>query len=250
MSSESKKSLMKVNEEMRYSDEQEIVDRKDMVLPSPRDFKPENARRKIRLALTMEKTILRRGEAPRFRLEMTNVGREMILYMEFDQSFYKTCNLSAPGDHLNFTITLPDGHKKKMLAPTLLGDEMITDEIKFPAGWTDVQKAEWARKKNLHNHAQGGLSINLQPGETLRTRGDNPGDLFCAIRTEVNLRTPGTYKMQVKFDDVPPPVDEDDIRSMGKRGISRETLLRDHDKSLADALGPVESNGVSFEVVP
>lgn len=64
------------------------INRRTMVTPAPADFKPEPFARKIRLKLILEKQKIRVGEYPRYRLELTNVARETIVYQELERSIF------------------------------------------------------------------------------------------------------------------------------------------------------------------
>jgi hypothetical protein len=245
-----KKSLLDATGDLRLTLEQENADRKELVAPSPPGFVPESAERKIRLTLFIEKAVLHRGGKPRFRLEMTNVGRETMTHYEDGDSFFKSCRLSALRNDLEFDAVLPSGRQTKLLSPSGQGDALILDEIKFPQGWTEDQKANWIRVKGARDRADAALIVHIRPGETLRTRGDAPGDPFCTLRTESDLSATGTYKIRVKFDDSPALLREENIRAMEAKGIPREMQVSEYEKRRSGAIGAVYSNEVSFEAAP
>ncbi len=170
--------------------------------------------------------------------------------MERPESFFKTCDISIFGDHLTFALTEPSGKKELLSGPFRVQDDIIRDEIKFPAGWSEAQKDEWARQRNLRAQAEQELSIHLKSGETLRTRGDRPGDGFCSVQTPTSFDRPGTYRLQVFFDDIPQPLAEESMKALEKRGLSLDRQQKEYAEYVKNDLGRHASNSVAFEVAP
>ncbi len=237
--------------EADVEDKQAVIDQKTMVAPAPAGFHPEPVARKIRLTLVLEKSMIRRGERPRFRLEMTNVGREAVRYSDLHESFFKSGYLDST-DKIRFQLTGPLGRKTRLSSPLALGS-FRPEEIKFPPGMTDADKAKWAEKINNQSGGSSHLNITLAPGETLRSYGDgySPRVPFLTLTSAFKFDTPGTYKLQVEFDDRPAPLTEEDIqRHLRYGGMSAEALRKENAEMRREALGPAVSNSASFEVVP
>jgi hypothetical protein len=253
LSPEREKWALEQADDMERQGEQGVLDRKELVTPAPPGFKPEAALRKIRLTLTLEKSMIRRGDAPRFRLEMTNVGSESIRYGEIHGSFFKFGVLSMSRD-MQF-ILIPPGGKEIQLYTGALGSG-TAQEVFFPADWSEEKKARAAKEMNSRSKAEESLSVELVPGETLRTRGDVTGDLFRTLAAQMDFSAVGTYRIRVKFDDRLSPLTEgyiEKILALSKKrgsGTSRAEIVKDHERWAANALGPVESDEVRFEVVP
>ena len=234
--------------EAAAEDKQAVIDQQTMVTPAPAGFHPEPDARKIRLTLILEKSMIRRGERPRFRLEMTNVGREPIKYSDLHDSFFKSGYLDST-DKIRFQLTDPLGRKSRLSSPMVLGS-FRPEEIKFPPGMTDADKAKWAENINRRSQGSSHLNVTLAPGETLRSYGDgySPRVPFLTLTSAVKFDTPGAYKIQVEFDDRPPPLTDRYIKnSLGFSTL--EETRRSHERMMKEALGPVTSNGVSFEVM-
>lgn len=233
-------------------DRQEIKDRKELVLSPPAGWKPENVRRKIKLTLIPEKTMIRAGERFRYRLETQNVGQEPVMLSEDQRAFVKTGNLSGPW--YRFYVTLPDGKKEQLdntFHPSFI-DVSPLHEYHFPATMTSAQKDAAFKQIQLQEHAESAIRLELLPGETVVTRPDPPPpNRFRDMDADLVFKKPGTYRVKATFEEPPlKPESEKHIQAMIKEGISREDQLKMHEKMNRDSLGIIESNTVLLEVVP
>lgn len=237
-------------------DQLAAFNRKTMVLPAPADFKPENAKRKIRLKLTLEKTVIKPGDPLRFRLEVTNVGREPIDYDEPSPSIFK---YGGPNDSefIKLFATAPDG-KRDWLISLTSSRRVAQYMAKAPpppsipnesSGLTgDAADGPTSADASL---ATNEFKVRLLPGETLRSRGDwnATGDVFRTLLTDQEFDQPGTYKIEAVLDDMPGPLTQADIDEAKSYSTPEETR-RSHDEDVANALGPLHSNALYFTVSP
>lgn len=255
LSPEQEKAALQNADDMERAIDQDALDKKELVSPAPPGFKPEAARRKIRLTIVLEKPMIRRGAAPRLRVEMTNVGSESLRIGEIHGSFFKFGVLSMSRD-MKFLLTPPDG-KEINLYTAALGSGSPR-EIEFPSDWSEARKSRAAEEMNRRAKSGSALSVELLPGETLRTRGDAAGDPFRTLAAQVDFSALGSYRIRVKYDDRRAPPTERYIQEMAElakksgRGIyaTRAEIEKDHQRWAAAALGPAESNEAHFEVVP
>lgn len=235
--SDAREKLLAINHEM-------------MVIPAPANFRPEPVARKIRLRLTLENTIIHQGQRLRFRLEMTNVGREAIVYSPLDASIFRSGSLLHTRN-IHFMITNFQKEKSELQAPLPLDSSRPT-EIAYPNGVTDAEKESLAEEANARSEAGSDFEVKLMPGETLRSLGD--GDSARApYRTLVTARDnpfdkPGTYQLQVELDDRPSALTKAFIDASVRSGTSLEDLQKSQEREMKDALGPVSSNPVNFQV--
>lgn len=249
---EQKKAFLREMEIDKLRDRQSEIDHKEMVLPTPANFRPSGVSRKILLTLKLEKHILRRGENPRFRLELQNIGREPIVFYDggsSESSFFKSGSISEINRRMKFPLIRPDGNKVLLETPDG-GSDLIMDEIKTPPGLNAAEKAAWIDNLTRQSDASDKLRVKLQPGETLVTRGDRPGDAYRTLRSDEDFEQPGTYHLQVLFDDRPSPLTQAEIDSGLRFRISTETARATQDMMARNALGSCSSNAVTFEVAP
>ncbi|MBI5247689.1 MAG: hypothetical protein HY923_10955 [Elusimicrobia bacterium] len=219
------------------------INQRTMVLPASPDFKPEPVARKIRLTLVLEKTKIRTGENPRFRLELTNVGRETIDYQENQSSIFRWGGIGYSMRTIHFYLTDRKG-KRLDLFPALGRGRVAPVQYNTPP-MSDKEMLE----SNARGLAANSFKVRLLPGATLRSLGD--GDTaqepFRTLLVEEGYEKPGTYRLQVELDDRPSPLSPAII----KVALKHRTLEQIHEsyaRKAKDALGPVSSNAVTFEV--
>lgn len=232
--------LLRVDDDERRIKQGEI-DHKELVTPAPPGFKPEAAKRKIRLTLTLEKAMLRKRESPRFLLEMTNIGSEPIHYLETGRSFFKSGVLSQSND-IQFILIPPSG-KEVELDTGLPTGSIPATEIDFPSDWSRQRKERAVSEMNSRAKAAHGLSIVLKPGETLRTRGDTPTDQFRTLRAQTDFGSQGPYRIRAEFNSN--YLLKRIMPWMSRASKNAALKLRED-----DSMGRIESNEIQFEVLP
>jgi hypothetical protein len=254
----SEKALLeaRVPEEIAAETE-EAKDRRELVLPPPPGWKPENVRRKIELTLIPENTVIHVGQKIRYQLKIKNVGRESLYFVGSYPNFIKDGELDSIRG-FGFRVT-PPGDKEKVLAnrympdiSALVSHEPEIHEYHFPDTMTAAEKNAAFERLQVEEKAKAELSVELKSGETLITR-PNPvsPDKFRDLNVEFSFDRPGTYRLKAVYDNRPLPAPtEEIIRDMVKDGVSREYLTRAHQKAVRDSLGLVESNTIQVEIVP
>ncbi len=224
-----------------------------MVIPAPPGFKPERTARKIRLALILEKTRIRTGAMPRFRVEMTNVGMEPIDYEEAASSLFVKGGTFRSTQKMRMFVTEGTSPPRKLLLPSTPRNPVDRDaaRIKIPKGLSPAEMERWFEKTNALGQAHTTLRVRLLPGETLRSVGDadSPVDNFKTLETDDSFERPCVCRLQLRLDDRPEPLNERYIKILLRAGYSREKIKSDHDLRMKEALGPVSSNFVDLEVV-
>jgi hypothetical protein len=227
--------------------------RKTMVVSAPPDFTPKDADRKVQLRIVLEKSKIRVGERLRFRLEMTNIGRKELLYRESRSSlFVKNASLHNSYDML-FRLTDPRGKRIEMLSAPIPSDfnGARKSEIEYlPNGMPENEKEKWLIETNALGQAHATFKVKLLPGETLHSIGDDdsPIENFRTLFSESEFDKPGVYHLQVELDDRPKPLSEGYVKALIESGETLDQIQSEHDQRLKDALGPVASNDVQFEV--
>lgn len=231
------------------------IRRRTMVTPAPADFKPEPFARKVRLKLILEKREIRVGEYPRFRLEMTNVGREEIVYQEYGRSiFSRDAGMGASLRTMTFYLT--DSKKKKReLMPLVFGRPSSSAPSSdrptpFSSGMSEPEKEQLFQEISGMAAGSANFEVKLLPGETLHSLGDEgaPGNSFKPLFAKgFKYGEPGMYRLHVELDDRPEPVTEQDIKD-SKSYATPETLRKWHAEAARNALGPLSSNSAAFEV--
>lgn len=229
------------------------IHRRTMVTPAPADFKPEPAARKVRLKLILEKSTIRVGEVPRFRLEMTNAGRETINYREFRPSLFvqRGTILNSPTMHMY--VTAGREKRREMLlstTPRYRGGRRPSAKMIIPSGLSQEEMQKWFVETNAMGQAHATFKVKLMPGETLHSIGDedSPIENFKTLYTDDDFDTPGTYKLQLELDDRPEPMSKRYIEISLRTGSTLEELQKSQERQFKEALGPVSSNSVTFEV--
>ncbi len=220
------------------------INQRSMVVPAPADFRPEPIARKIKLKLVLEKSKIKVGENPRFRLELTNIGREPINYQEYESSIFKGGSIGYSMRTISFYLTDKRGKRLDLLPAMGTGR---AEPIRYHDA--TPKSEEEMRETNARSQASTTFRVKLLPGETLRSLGD--GDTaqepFRTLRVEEGYEKPGTYRLQVELDDRPHPLSKEYI----KAALTHSTLEKiheSHERRLKKALGPVSSNTVTFEV--
>lgn len=213
--------------------------RRMMIIPAPPDFKPAAAARKIELRLVLEKTKLRVGESPRFRLELINVGRDPIDYIEYESSVFRWGGILHSIKTIRFIMTDEKG-QSRMLWPVLGGRVEPIKQLSGP-----LSLAAEAESK-----ASTTFRVKILLGETLRSLGDgdSAAEPYRTMLLRDEFKTAGRKRIHVELDDRPEPLDAGYLELASKyRPIDQ--IRRNHAERLAVALGPVTSNVVELEVV-
>lgn len=239
--------------EFAAQDRQEENDRSELVQPPPSGWKPENAKRKLKLTLLSEKTMIRKDEPFRYRLEVQNVGREAVSLVELVDSFIKSGNIDGLGP-FELYVTPPGGKEQRLWRPWQdLDGAMLPlgKEITFPGTMTAAEKEAAFERMNLESAAAGQLSLRLKPGETLSTRPESRRSRFRDLRTRFTFDKPGTYRIRAVYNNAPPkPLTEAQIQRKMRAGQSRDELMQLYREMAESSLGAVGSNTVTLEVMP
>lgn len=143
-------------------------DRRELTLQARRDWKPESAGRKMTILLILDKSSIRRGESPRYRLEIRNVGREPLAFREAPPSFIKDGSLCGTEDF-------------RILLKSKRGEESLPCE------------------PEISPPASSGLDLTLKSGDYLLTRPDGPRDRFRALRAGRRFDSLGRYRLKVVY---------------------------------------------------
>lgn len=228
------------------------IHRRTMVTPAPADFKPEPVARKVRLRLALEKTKIRVGEKLRFRLEMTNVGRDPLDYHEIRSSLFAGNLL----DTVTMSFYLTDSRNKRVELMPRTGRPSDggapSEKLVPPRGLPAAELEKWFQETNAMGQAHATFKVMLLPGETLRSIGEDDSSVenFKALIVEEDAYDkPGPYRLHLELDDRPDPLDDDYIQFSLKTGDTLEEIHKRHDRRNKEALGPISSNAVAFEVV-
>ncbi len=223
--------------------------RRTMITPAPANFKPEAAARKVRLKLILEKSILRSGENPRFRLELANVGRDSITYQESDSSIFVKGGGLLSSDVMRFYLT--DGHGKRVELMPRIFRSGSSSEIRPQRN--EIPKGErWQRETNAKGQAHASFRIKILPGETLHSLGDNdsPNENFKTLHCQQGFDLPGEYKLHVELNDGPAPLSKRVIEILLRTGNTLEQIHKQHAEAVRTALGPISSNAAPFKIIP
>ena len=222
------------------------INQRTMVIPAPADFRPEPVARKVRLNLILEKSKIRAGESPRFRLELTNVGRETIDYQEYESSIFKSGSILNSLRTVHFYLTDLEGKRVK-LHPALGTGR--ADPIRYHAATPESERE--MQEINALGQASTTFSVKLQPGDSLRSLGDGNSaqEPFRTLAVQGGFKKPGAYQLRVELDDRPRPLTKVLIDSMRRLGNTLENIRELHDQEMKQALGPVSSDA-AIEVSP
>lgn len=229
--------------------------RATMILPPQPDFKPSVNARSVQLRLSMASTNLKINDPIRFRLEMINIGNEPIDYKETHPSIFK---FGRPIDSrtIHLVLTYPNG--KRVPITTLTSRkrwrELLSKAPPFAiahATVTAIPSDSWLIDTNARGAANNVFKVRILPGETLRSRGDGDttGNVYRTLMAEQDLSVPGKYTLQAVLDDRPTSTTKTAIESAKGYQTAEQTIAQRKIRQL-NALGPIESNVVSFEVSP
>lgn len=225
-----------------------------MVTPAPAGFKPEPVGRKVRLKLVLEKQKVSVGAYPRFRLELTNMGREAIDYQENDRSIFVKGGRMLDSSTISFYLTDSRNYRKELRPIVFRGSEssvMPSHRAEpLPNSMSDVEKEKWFQETNSKGPASSQFKVKLLPGETLHSIGDDDSlaDNFKTLDAKGADDNLGMYRLQVELDDRPQPLTKGIIDALVETGGKVEEIHEDHKRWTKKALGPVTSNEATFEV--
>jgi hypothetical protein len=255
---EMRKADLELNALLDAEDKLAEINRRAMVTPPPAGFKPESVARKVRLKLFIEKSNIKIGESPRYRLEMTNVGQEAIEYSESYSSLFVEGASLWDSMTMHFYLTDARGKRFELTAPTM-GSSSVPDRRPIsdasdapdgpPEGLSEADKEKWFRKTNAMGQAHARFKVTLFPGETLHSLGDGSvrDGYRDLITDDAHFDVPGKYRLSLKFDDRPEPLDEENIRFAVKYS-TRGKIVEDHSRRMKTALGPISTPEVAVEV--
>lgn len=263
LSPEGLKEFALMEERDRLAEKYRVRDRKNHVRQAPSDFKPEDARRKLKLTLIPERTMIRKGKRFSYQAEIQNVGRENVSFYE-DGSFVLKGRLI--GTRFKFLLIREDGEESELWNLNF-GHSPPDSDDQFhpPAGWekmSDQEKDEAIRLLNLEGQLVSEFAVDLKPGETIYTRDPRTGARFTELfvthgrgpiksskRILPVLEQPGTYRIKLVYDDRPPaPPSETQIARDIKIFGSKDKALKDYQDTVDKSLGLIESNIVTFEI--
>lgn len=246
----SRETMSRLDAKWSAEDKLAEVRRRTMVTPAPAGFRPEEAARKVRLRLILERNKIRVGEKVRFRLEMTNVGREPIDYRELGASIFVEGGGLLDSPTMKFHLTDSDGIRKVLSPPSVPPPGRSAKKRNAsPEGLTERQTEDWVIETNAMGQARSTFRIKLLPGETLTSVGDvSPADNFKTLYSDDDFDKTGRYRLRVDLDDRPAPLDKDYIE-FALSFSSLEEIRKTHDRRMKDALGPLSSNEATLEVV-
>lgn len=208
-------------------------ERREMVRPAGRGFRPTAAGRAVRLLLAARDRQIKVGQTFWYRLELQNVGKEAVRISE-DPSFLKNGRFYDERRYA-FWIKGPDGQRRRMLLGSF-ADELamgsrpgVSRKIPGSDHMTDAEIRDHVRIESWRTRAARRLDVTLRPGETLvsipwrwvgipeaNQRDKNgleawprPTGEFRELWTEHDFKKPGLYSIVVDFiDRAAPPPDE------------------------------------------
>jgi hypothetical protein len=223
----------------------DALNQRIMVIPAPADFRPESVARKVRLNLILEKATIRAGENPRFRLELTNVGRETIDYQEYESSIFKWGSILHSIRTIRFYLTDQVGKRLKLRTDLYHGQASpVQNHTATPESEKEMQEI------NALGQASTTFRVKLRPGDTLRSLGDGDSaqEPFRTLFVQGGFKKPGVYQLQVELDDRPKPLNKHYIEYALKFS-SLDEIKKTQEREFKEALGPLSSN-VTLEVLP
>ncbi len=176
---------------------QSAIDRPIYVTPAPKRFKAQGKGPRLKMRLVLEKSKIHKGDPIRYRLEITSVGTEPYLFGEFSSSFFKTGRV--PSDAFILLIKDSSGKTQSAHSPRLGHTDILLNEIEFPPGLSEEDKAARVKKMGREKSASGTVLQRLAPGETLHTLGDAPGDNLRTLPLESYFTTVGAREFTMVF---------------------------------------------------
>jgi hypothetical protein len=220
------------------------INQRTMVIPAPADFRPEPVARKVRLNLVLEKSKIRAGENPRFRLELTNVGRETINYQEYQSSIFRWGSILHSMRTIRFYLIDEKGKRLKLHPELGTGR---AEPIHYHAATPDSEKE--MREINALGQASTTFRVKLRPGDTLRSLGDGDSaqEPFRTLFVEGGFNKSSTYQLKVELDDRPAPLNDHYIK-FALRHSTLDEIKKTQEQQMKEALGPV-SSAATLEVV-
>jgi hypothetical protein len=237
------------------------TNRRTMVVAAPAGFTPEPVDRKIRLEVILEKSRIHSNEPLRYRLEMTNIGRQPLDYSETSPSVFKFNGLGYSRT-IKFFVTDPRGKREELISahaydknPTSGGGEPETETPKpeyLPDDMPEAKKEKWFLETQAFATATQNFHVRLLPGEVLRSNGDTNAaeKSFRTLWCEQHFDQAGKYKLEVVLDDRPDPLSKLLVDTLVKAGETIDSIKHQHAEQMHNALGPATSNSVVFEVIP
>jgi len=262
-------SLLEVQAQSPYDEAQAVEDRREMVRPARAGFKPDPADKKIKMTLTAQKTMIRKGDFLWYVLELQNVGSKPIRITE---PYFKGTGIDS--HNIKFRMVFPNGNVGGPTRPIVF-DDLPCPGLKLYSNLgedlaKDAQLSPAVQDGIRQGMAMGKMDVTLQPGETLAARpwGYVSPSEACARyhRGEEPHPRPdgpyrqfwvdsmfkvGSYRIKAVFDDLPRPPSEESIQTMIKKyGHTRDEEMKDYQRRLGKALGHWESNEIRVEVVP
>lgn len=172
---------------------QSAIDRKMYVDPAPKTFKPRGKGPLMEMTLTLEKSTVRKGAPIRYRLTITSVGTEPVLWGELTQSVFKTGRI--PSDALTLAVKFPNGKTHNASSAYGSPSDVVMDEVKLPPGLSEAGKAAAFTKMRRERQASVTLLQKLEPGETLHTVGDENGDEFRTLNIDPQFAAGAEYEL-------------------------------------------------------
>lgn len=222
-------------------------DHAELVLPPPPGFRPLNEDRKIALRLILERTKIKVGERPRFRLEFQNIGRGNVFFSELEGFFKRG---SFWGGVFKCLITDSSGKTKSPLPPLGIGQK-LTSTFTIPNArfMSEKQIDEEIARMNADKSATETI-VDLKPGEILATRADPPKSGFRDLVLNYSFDRPGRYKIRIEYPRPKIEESEDVLEEMVRQGWERQKILDLHQRAEREELGPATSNAVMLDVAP
>ncbi len=239
---------------------QHAADRAELVRPPMPGWHSEKTGRHLRLTLRTQKTRYRVGERFWYQLELQNVGSEPVWFFESD-SFFK----SGQRDMARWKVIV-DGREVGRRSLPMLGPSIVEpfSQPGFDRLNEEQQRSyleQVTRDDNARYRRVQSLEVNLEPGETLRTRpgrfidsvekGEPPAqsDRFRELGP-YRFETAGKHTIHVSFLELGrPALSERDVESMNRRGRSRSDTLRISAEAEKLRIPPLDSNTIEIEVI-
>lgn len=263
-------------EENAIAAEVQAADRKDLVLPPPRGFKPAPEAKKLQLTLRLRDKTIKKGERIWYRLELRNVGSKSVRIHE-THSFLKKPSGSYSFTWWDFFVTLPDGKKKRVAWGDSIEMQGMSHLPQRPVDipgsehMTKEQLDDFMRRDQARRKAERDMDLELAPGEAVASRpwrwvGDEeyldryqrgeaelrpkPSGDYAEFFSSFKFSEAGKYGFQVVIRDEAVAINEQTIKRFEGYGSSREETIRLLKDDRKRRLGVVASNVADFTVGP